>query len=98
MAKKFIVQKGYEAPEAVNRHKMHEFCPQCKKPGMCHYDMRGCGSHWRECVNKECNFVSKLSPLTLTCSCGKEPEQRDAEKLPRKIVGCPFNSKVLGPP
>jgi hypothetical protein len=98
LAKKFIVQKEYEAPEAVGRHKIPEHCPACGEIGMCHYDVQGCGSHWRECTNPDCDFVKKLSPLSLTCSCGKKPEQNDAEKLPRKTVGCPFNNKVLGPP
>lgn len=100
MAKRFIVRKGYEAPEAVNKHKVHEHCPVCGNIGMCHYDVKGCGSHWRECTDSDCDFSQKLSSLTLKCSCGKEPEQKTEgeEKLPRKIVGCPFNNKALGPP
>ena len=70
------VIKGFNLCMAENKKVVHEGCPICGRPEICHYDYFN--THYRECTDPECNFVEKLELWELTCSCGKEPNKKSS--------------------
>lgn len=79
-----------DGPDGIKNKKIvHERCPKCRHEKMRHFDIRDI--HYRECASSECDYAEKLELWELTCSCGKEPDEKSGNV---KIKNCAASVKL----